>query len=142
MVARRRRCSDHLGIPSLFSIAGGLIGGMQLLQCRHYPAARFFFFFPRCRGDRSTPGIQRKTSPFMRSGRGPACGLWGRPEWRAKLPAISRRHRIRGAELAVRAWARPYLALGRGAASTASSPPVRIRDNPNILLERRLPGGR
>ena len=63
MVRAQAMLLDHLGIPSLFSIAGGSMGGMQVLQwCASYPQRVFSALRSRPR-----PGIRRRTSPSTRS---------------------------------------------------------------------------
>ena len=64
MVRAQAMLLDHLGIDSLFSVAGGSMGGMQVLQwAASYPRARVL---RRCRS-RPRPAIRRRTSPSTRS---------------------------------------------------------------------------
>ena len=64
MVRAQAMLLDHLGIESLFSIAGGSMGGMQVLQwCASYPRRVFSALADR----RPRRAIPRRTSRFTKS---------------------------------------------------------------------------
>ena len=64
MVRAQAMLLDHLGIASLFSIAGGSMGGMQVLQwCASYPRAGVLGAADR----EPRPAIRRRTSLSTRS---------------------------------------------------------------------------
>ena len=64
MVRAQAMLLDQLGIETLFAVAGGSMGGMQVLQwAASYPRARL-----RGAAARAAPrAIRRRTSPSMRS---------------------------------------------------------------------------
>ena len=75
MVRAQAMLLDHLGIETLFSVAGGSMGGMQVLQwAASYPSA----CSRRCRSP-APPAIRRRTS---RSTRSAARRSWPIPDWR------------------------------------------------------------
>ena len=64
MVRAQAMLLDHLGIDTLFAVAGGSMGGMQVLQwAASYPRARVL---ARCRSP-ARRGTRRRTSPSTRS---------------------------------------------------------------------------
>ena len=63
MVNAQVRLIDHLGIEQLFSVIGGSMGGMQVLEwAASHPSA----CSPLCPSPRP-PGTPRRTSPSTRS---------------------------------------------------------------------------
>ena len=67
MVRAQAMLLDHIGIESLFAVAGGSMGGMQVLQwAASYPRG----YSPRCRSPRRH-GTLPRTSPSTRSGARP-----------------------------------------------------------------------
>ena len=101
MVRAQAMLLDHLGIDSLFAVAGGSMGGMQVLQwAASYPRARVL---PRCRSP-APPAIRRRTSPSMRSA--------GRRSWPIRngaAAAIFWKIQTRAGGSLSRAWARTSL---------------------------------
>ncbi len=63
MVRAQAMLLDHLGIDTLFSVAGGSMGGMQVLQWAASYPDRVFSALPIA----ARRGIRRRTSPSTRS---------------------------------------------------------------------------
>src|SRR5712672_2254859 len=117
---------EHLGIDSLFSIAGGSMGGMQVLQWAASYPDRVFSALPLATATRHSA----QNIAFHEVGRQ---AVMADPEWRG------------GRQFAPRARGRPHgrahhLSVGRGAASQVRAK-IPGSGEPDLFVRRRLRGG-
>ena len=132
MVRAQAMLLDHLGIETLFSVAGGSMGGMQVLQwAASYPKRVFSALPIACSTRHSAQNIA-----FHEVGRQ---AVMADPEWRRR--ALFRRRHQSAARARGRAHGRAHhLSVGRGAAPQIR-PQVPGPRQSDLLVRRRLPGG-
>ncbi len=131
MVRAQAMLIDHLGIDTLFAVAGGSMGGMQVLQwAESYPGARVLRAADRLR---DAPLGAEHRLPRSRPPGGD-----GRPGM-ARRPLSDRGHRS-AARARGRAHGRAYhLSVGRRAASQIRTQ-VPGPQQPDLLVRRRFRG--
>ena len=125
--ARRRCCSTISASTSLFAVAGGSMGGMQVLQWAASYPERVFAALPIAAATRHSA----QNIAFHEVGRQ---AVMADPEWRAG-PLFRRRHqpaaRARG-----RAHGRAHhLSLGRRRCTASSAASFQDRDNPTFSFD-------
>ena len=126
MVRAQAMLLDHLGIEQLLSVAGGSMGGMQVLQWAASYPERVFSALPIATATRHSA----QNIAFHEVGRQ---AVMADPEWRQG--AIWSRARTRSAGSRSRAWARtsPISRTPRCTASSAAS--SRIARNPTFSFD-------
>ena len=134
MVRAQAMLLDELGIDTLFAVAGGSMGGMQVLQwAASYPKRVFAALPIACATRHSAQNIA-----FHEVGRQ---AVMADPEWRQGR-YLDRGHAIRGAGSRSRAWARtsPISRTRRCTASSAASSRIaKIRPSRSTPTSRSSP---
>ncbi len=132
MVRAQAMLLDHLGIETLFSVAGGSMGGMQVLQWAASYPERVFSALPIACCDAAF-GAEHRLPRGRPPGRDGRSGM-------AAGPLFRRGHRS-AARARGRAHGRAHhLSVGRGAAPQVR-PQVPGPRQSDVLVRRRFPGG-
>ena len=131
MVRAQAALIDRLGIATLFCVAGGSMGGMQVLQWAASYPERVFSALPLATGAKHSA----QNIAFHEVGRQ---AVMADPDWRAR--ALSRRGHAAVQGPVRRAHGRAYhLSLGAGAAPQIR-PQAAGPGGADLLLRRRFPG--
>ena len=131
MVRAQAMLLDHLGIETLFSVVGGSMGGMQVLQwAASYPERVFSALPIACATRHSAQNIA-----FHEVGRQ---AIMADPEWRGGRYLLEDANPRRG--LAVARMGAHITYLSDAALHRKFGRKLQDRENPTLLLRRRFPG--
>ena len=131
MVRAQAMLLDHLGIDSLFSVAGGSMGGMQVLQWAASYPERVFSALPIASATRHSA----QNIAFHEVGRQ---AVMADPEWRGGRYFAEGTNPRRG--LAVARMGAHITYLSDAALHRKFGRRFQDRDNPTFLVRRRFPG--